>query len=512
MRIVVVGAGLAGLSAACHLAGQHEAASSGRSGADGHSGRTGRRHEITVVERGDVPGGRAGLFEADGFRIDTGPSVLTMTDILRDVFAAAGADMDDHLTLERVDPMYRACFEDGSELRVRHGREAMAEEIRGFAGPKEAAAFHGFAEWLTQLYDVEAPAFIDRNFDSVLDLARPLKPGLQLLRLGGFNKLHRLVEKHFDDPRLQRIFSFQALYAGLSPFQALGAYAVITYMDTIAGVTFPKGGMHAVARGLAEAAEKAGVSFRYGACVERVLRASGTNGPVRGVRLSGGEVIPADVVVLNPDLPVAYRELLPELEAPRRARRGHFSPSCALWLAGVRGPLPEGVAHHNIHFGAQWSEAFTALVDDGTRMPDPSILVTVPTVSDPDLAPPGGHVLYVLEPIPHLGGRINWDIERDRIKGDLVAHAGRLGYPTAPDVVQVERFVDPSDWERMGMHLGTPFALSHRFFQTGPFRPSNVDRRVPGLVFTGSGTLPGVGVPMVLLSGKLAAERVAQMA
>jgi phytoene desaturase len=509
MRIVIVGAGLAGLSTACYLAGSNESASNGISGPGGRSGRTGRRHQITVVERADVPGGRAGIFAADGYRIDTGPSVMTMANILADVFAAAGTRMEDHLTLEPVDPMYRACFEDGSELRVRPGRELMTEEIKRFAGAKEAAKFGPFADWLTELYEVESPAFIDRNYDSVLDMARPLMPGLKLLKLGGFNKLHKLVEKHFDDPRLQRIFSFQALYAGLSPFQALGAYAVITYMDTIAGVTFPKGGMHAISRGLAEAAEKAGVNFRYGESVERIVRASGTNGPVRGVRLESGEVIQADVVVVNPDLPVAYREFLPELTAPRKARTGNFSPSCALWLAGVKGDLPQGVAHHNIHFGGQWSEAFTALVDKGTRMPDPSILITVPTVSDPELAPPGRNILYVLEPIPNLSGRINWDLERSRIENDLKAHAAQLGYPAD---IEVERFIDPVDWEKMGMHLGTPFALSHRFFQTGPFRPNNIDKRVPGLVFTGSGTLPGVGVPMVLLSGKLAAERVAEMA
>lgn len=511
MRIVIVGAGLAGLSTACHLAGTMEGADTGASGPGGRSGRTGRRHHITVVERADVPGGRAGLIAEGGYRIDTGPSVLTMTDLLARTFAAAGARMEDHLSLEPLDPMYRACFEDGSVLRVRPGRDAMTEEIRSFAGAREADAFAGFADWLTRLYEVEMPAFIDRNFDSVLDLARPLRPGLELLRLGGFNKLHRLVARHFRDPRLQRIFSFQALYAGLSPFDALGAYAVITYMDTIAGVSFPRGGMHAVARGLAAAATEAGVEFRYGAEVEEVLRADGTGGRVRGVRLAGGEVVEADVVVVNADLPVAYRDLLPGIDVPRRVRSGEYSPSCALWLAGVKGPLPEGVAHHNIHFGAQWSEAFDALVERGTRMPDPSILVTVPTATDPSLAPPGGHVLYVLEPIPHLGGRIDWSAERERIRADLTGHAAALGYPAAPEMIEVERFIDPQDWERMGMHLGTPFALSHRFLQTGPFRPRNTDRRVPGLVFTGSATVPGVGVPMVLVSGRLAAERVGQI-
>ncbi len=165
--------------------------------------------------------------------------------------------------------------------------------------------------------------------------------------------------------------------------------------------------------------------------------------------------------------------------------------------------------HHNIHFGREWDTAFEALIDRRELMPDPSRLVTVPTVSDPSAAPEGCSTLYVLEPVPHTGSGLDWAREagpmRERLQGFLAAN----GYPT--DVVE-ERLVTPVDWAARGMHLGTPFALAHTFGQSGPFRPSNVDRRVPGLVFAGSGTTPGVGIPMVLVSGKLAAERVQQYA
>lgn len=487
MKVVVVGAGLGGLSAACHLAG--------------------RGHDVEVLEREDVPGGRAGLLEAKGFRFDTGPSVLTMTGILAGAFAAAGADMAEYLTLEPVDPMYRACYADGSVIRVRHGREAMTEEIRQVSGPGEADAFGRFCDWLTELYRLELPNFIDRNFDSVLSLTNPPGPLVTLVRMGGFRRLSNVVNSYFSDPRLQKVFSFQAMYAGLSPFEALALYCVITYMDTVEGVYFPKGGMHAVPRGLAAAAEKAGASFRYGATVERVER---TGSRVSGVRLSGGEVVHADAVVLNPDLPVAYRDLLPGVRPPLVTRRGHYSPSCAVWLVGARGRMPDGAAHHNIHFGAAWEGAFEALLERGVLMPDPSILVTSPTVSDPSLAPEGRVSLYVLEPTPNLDGTVDWTVEGERLKESLAARVKSLGYPV--DEIEYERFLDPTDWERMGMERGTPFALAHNFFQTGPFRPNNVDRRVPGVVFVGSGTVPGVGVPMVLLSGRLAAERVDRLA
>jgi phytoene desaturase len=192
----------------------------------------------------------------------------------------------------------------------------------------------------------------------------------------------------------------------------------------------------------------------------------------------------ADAIVCNVDLPVAYRSLI-GLTPPRVAQRGRYSPSCIVWLAGVRGRLPSRAAHHNIHFGRAWREAFSALLRDGRRMPDPSILVTSATASDPSLAPEGAATLFVLEPAPNLDGRVDWAAERPRL-------------------------TDPRDWEAQGLERGTPFALAHRFFQTGPFRPANVDRRIPGLVFTGMGTVPGVGIPMVLISGRLAAERVDQ--
>lgn len=491
MNVVVIGAGLGGLSAAAHLRGAG--------------------HDVTIVEREPIPGGRAGVIRADGFTLDNGPTVLTMPDLLEQTFAAVGADMADFVTIKPVDPMYRACYADGSELLVKHGREAMEEEIRRFSGPKEAEAFGRFSNWLADLYEAEMRSFIDTNLDSPLDLVKPWRDGLKLLQLGGFGKLGKKVASFFDDERLQRIFSFQSMYAGLAPYEALAIYAVITYMDSIRGVYVPEGGMHQMAAGLANAIEKAGVDIRYSHPVKRIARRA--DGSVMGVHVGDEadhvELIEADAVVCNPDLPVAYRELLGgEVKAPRVARNGKYSPSCLLWVAGVKGLPPADAAHHNIHFGEGWDSAFKALIDDGVRMPDPSILVTLHSLDDPTLAPEGHSSIYVLEPTPNLSGRIDWSREGDRITDSLRAKTSSLGYPT--DVV-VEEVYDPTDWERMGMEQGTPFALAHTFFQTGPFRPNNVNKRVPGLVFTGSSTLPGVGVPMVLVSGKLAAERVAAL-
>ena len=485
MRVVVIGAGLAGLAAACHL--------------------TGRGYEVTVVEREDIPGGRNGQLVRDGFTFDTGPTVLTMRDLVADALRAVDADLDELLPMRRLDPAYRAQFADGSTIRVRYGREAMRNEIADTCGSVDAAAFDGFVDWLQDLYVAEMPHFIDRNFDSPLDLLSRPDVAAKLVRLGGFGRLGNAIRRRFTDDRLHRLFSFQAMYAGLAPDEALAIYAVITYMDSIEGVWFPDGGMHAMPVALATAAEKAGTQFRYGASVSEVLRRTDTAG-VAGVRLDSGEQLAADAVVCTLDLPTAYEKLLPDLSPPRSLRRPRYSPSAVVWHVGVRGlPDPE-VSHHNIHFGQEWGGAFDDLLKRGTLMGDASRLVTIPSLDDPSLAPEGCSTLFVLEPVPNLAdGKIDWVAERGPMRERLLGFLAAEGYPT--DIV-TEELVTPLDWQAQGMAAGTPFALAHTFAQTGPFRPANVERRVPGLVFSGSGTVPGVGVPMVLISGKLSADRV----
>jgi phytoene desaturase len=486
--VVVIGAGLAGLSAACYLMGCG--------------------YDVTVVEREEVPGGRAGVLQHDGFTFDTGPTVLTMPDLIANAVRAAMRDPAANLNalhpMRCLDPAYRACFADGSTINVRYGRDEMREEIAQTCGSVDAAAFDSFVDWLRELYLVEMPKFIDRNFDSPLGLLSSPSALTRLMRLGAFGRLGKAVRKRFGDPRLHRLFSFQAMYAGLSPDSALALYAVITYMDTIEGVWFPEGGIHAVPAIMAQAAEKAGAVFRYDDPVETILRSP--TGRVAGVRTASGEPIMADAVVCTLDLPTAYEQLLPDLRPPRAVRRGRYSPSAVVWHVGVRGVPDPVVAHHNIHFGTEWSSAFDALLKGGQLMPDPSRLVTIPSLDDQTLAPDGCSTLYVLEPVPNLNGKINWSAEAQPMREHLHAFLAQQGYPSE---VITEELVTPLDWQAQGMAAGTPFALAHTFSQTGPFRPSNVERRLPGMFFAGSGTVPGVGVPMVLISGKLAASRVA---
>ena len=481
-RVVVVGAGLAGLAAAAHLVG------------DGH--------DVTVVERSAEPGGRNGTLTIDGFSFDTGPTVLTMPHLLDRAFTRLGLSRAAELPLIRLDPAYRAVYADGSELQVRARLTDQVAELRSRGLAADAAAYPGFVDWLERLYAAELPHFIERNFDSPLDLLSHPAAAAQLVRLGGFGNLEAAVRRHFRDPRLVRLFTFQAMYAGLAPAEALAIYAVITYMDCISGVWFPDGGMHQVPRALGRALTEAGAELRYASPATELLR--DTTGKLAGVT-AGGEKLLADAVVVTLDLPTAYAELLPDLTPPRVLRRAAYSPSAMVWHVGVRGRPGPGVAHHNIHFAEAWAASVEQLIKRKELMSDPSRLVTVPSLDAPGMAPDEHSVLYVLEPVPHLGGAVDWVAERGPARERLHRFLAANGYP---DDIVIDRLVTPADWAAQGLAMGTPFSLAHSFTQTGPFRPGNVEPRLPGVFFAGSGTVPGVGVPMVLISGELAARRV----
>jgi phytoene desaturase len=462
----------------------------------------GAGRKVTVLERELTPGGRAGRLDvavAGGtYKFDTGPSVLTMPDLIADCFDALGEDMQDWLELEPVAPLYRAFYPDGSILNVHANVSQMAQEITEVIGADEAAGYLKYVEFVSKLYKYEMKDFIDRNIDSPFDLVTP--DLAKLVAIGGFRKLAPKVRDYLKDPRTERIYSFQAMYAGLSPYDALAIYAVIAYMDSVAGVYFPKGGMHALPVAMAAACEKHGVTIKYGTTVTSVET---KDDRAIAVTTADGERIVADVVVLNPDLPVAYRDLLGKV--PWSVRRLDYSPSCFVMLAGSTAHYSK-IAHHNIHFGRSWRGVFDELIDKKQLMSDPSVLVTNPTRSDPSLAPDGKQIYYVLFPTPNLDADIDWRSVGPRYRDEVVRVLEERGYRAFGDAIEVENITTPLDWEDRGMERGAPFASAHSFMQTGPFRPGNLWGE--NVVFTGSGTQPGVGVPMVLISGRLAAERI----
>jgi phytoene desaturase len=402
-----------------------------------------------------------------------------------------------------VAPAYHASFADGTGIDVHTDPNAMAAEVRRFAGPDAAAGYLRLRDWLSTLYRVEFDGFIAANFDSPLSMVTPQLA--RLIALGGFRRWDNVVRRFIADERLRRVFTFQALYAGVPPQQALAVYAVIAYMDTVAGVYFPRGGVRALPDALAAAAADAGVEFRYNAPVSALERSGDRVVAVRvGDQAGTGERIPADAVVLTTELPDTYRLLG---RTPRRPLRLRAAPSAVIAHVGCAA-VDDRIGHHTIVFGDAWEKTFTDIIDDGRVMTDPSLLVTRPTAGDASLAPPGRDLLYVLAPAPNTDvGQLDWDAMRDRYTDQMLTRvAERL--PGVGADAQLLHVVTPTDWARQGMASGSPFALAHTFAQTGPFRPANTVRGIDNVVLAGGSTTPGVGVPTTMISGRLAADRI----
>lgn len=481
---VIIGAGLAGLAAAIQLAA---------------AGR-----DVTVLEAGPDPGGCCGTLTVGGYRFDAGPSVLTMPQVLADTLGAAGAELSSWLPLAELDPYYRLVFHDGSHLDVVGGADRMAAEVDRLAGAQEAGRYLRFRRQLELIYEAEWGPFVARDFRRLADLCQP-GALLRLARLGALRRMSGLAGHYLTDWRLIQAHTFQALYVGLDPARAPGIYSVIAYLDTIGGVYIPRrGGMYAVPQALAAVAAKAGAQLRYRAPAGQVL--AGPSG-VTGVRLATGELVRASSVIVTGNLPARQPGLLPPGAADWRLIRPHFAPSCLVAHFGLAQPRP-AQPHHTLHLGRDWAGTFRALTRRGGVQPgpDPSLLVTAPS-HDPEAAPPGHATLSVLEPTANLLGGHDWAELTPRLRARLLGRLHQLGYGDLARA-RAEVIVDPPGWAARGHTAGTPFGLDHRFTQTAWFRPRSAARRVPGLHFAGAGTRPGVGVPMVLISGRLAARAV----
>ena len=506
--VVVVGAGLAGLSAALHL--------------------TGAGKRVTVLERENTVGGRVGMYPVfeDGrhlYDIDNGASVLTMPNLIADALAAVGESFDSTtpaLDLTPLAPGYHARFADGTALNVYSDPDEMTAEIARVCGPEEAGGYRRLRCWLASIFDAEFDRYIDSNFDSPLDLVSTpaaLRDTANLVRLGGFGRLGSRVGSFIRDDRLRRIFTFQALYAGTAPSTALAVYGAIAHMDTSLGVYFPKGGMSTIAAAMADALVRNGGTVHTGVEVSE-LRVDG--GRAKSVRSTDGREFAADAVVLTVDLPVVDDLLLRAGVPPRRrARRTTVaSPSAVVF----HGTVPTDVtqawpkSHHTIDFGDEWAETFariTAPRGRGRLMADPSLLVTRPAVTDPSLRVVRSGVecepVSVLAPCPNLAAApLDWDRLGRPYMREIQQVLEQRGYRGLASSMRVDHLDTPQTWADKGMLDGSPFSAAHLFRQTGPFRRPNLVHGVDNLVLAGSGTTPGVGVPTVLISGRLAAERI----
>ena len=467
--------------------------------------------EVEVFEKNDQPGGRVGRLREDGFVFDTGPTLLLMTDVYRDLFAAVGRDLGEELDLIPLDPNYRVHFGDGESVRISSSLPALIPELERVE-PGVTPRFYRFMESACYKYRLGRSEFVERDFDRAGHFFGPRNLRL-LLKTKAVNNYYRSVARYFKTEKLRQAFSFQTMYLGLSPYQAPAVYALLPYTELAEdGLWYPRGGMYELVEALVRLARDLGVKINLSSPVEEITVAGDR---ARGVRVNGEE-LKADAVLANADLPYVYRSLLPSSAANgdfrwklRKRDRLLYTASAFMLYLGLDRKLAH-MSHHNVYLSARYKENFEQIFDERRLPDDPSFYTNVPSRTNEDAAPAGMEALYVLVPTPHLNENVDWSREstpfKERIYDLLEKKAGIEGIR---DHVVYEKVKTPLNWlTDYNLEKGAAFGLGHGIFQVGYFRPPIASKTVRNVYFVGASTRPGTGVPLVTIGAKLAAERI----
>jgi phytoene desaturase len=487
--VVLIGAGLGGLAAGLRLR------------------KLG--FEVEIIEKQSRPGGRCGVLQEQGFRVDTGPTILVMKKTFADTYRAVGEDIDRRIRFVALDPNYRIYFHDGTYMDLFNGMAKLAAECERIEPGVTTRLFRFIGEGAKK-YELGMD-FVTRNYDRLTDLANPTA-ALRLVETRSYQRLYAQACRYFATDKLRKAFTFHSMFLGLSPFEALAMYSLITYADLVEGMHYPMGGIYSIIEDMVALAREMGVTLRLGTAVEQILV---DGGRVRGVRLAGGEVVTADVVISNADLVYTYKKLVPAQHRrtypDARLDRMQYACSGYLLYLGVDKTYPH-MRHQALCFSEDYRANLNAIFRTKTLPADPSFHLNNPTVTDSSLAPPGHSVLYMLAPMPNLQGNLDWNASAPVVREKLIQGLEKLVDPDIRRHIVWEREYRPDDWERdINAPYGVAFgSLAHGFFQSSYFRPHNIARDIPGLYFVGQGTYPGIGMPMVLISAQLLAERLAQ--
>ena len=490
-RVAIVGAGMGGLAAAIRLR------------------LTG--FDVEVFEKNGQPGGRVGRLRESGFTFDTGPTLLLMTDVYRDLFAAAGRNLDEEIDLVNLDPNYRVHFGDGDSIRVSSSLPALIPELERIE-PGVTPRFYSFMRDACLKYRLGRSEFVERDFEKARDFFGPRNLRL-LLKTKAVNKYYRSVSKYFKTDKLRQTFSFQTMYLGLSPFEAPAVYALLPYTELAEdGLWFPRGGMYELVEAMVRLARDLGVRINLNSPVEEIVVAKDQ---ARGVRVNGEE-IGTEAVLANADLPYVYRKLLPRSAGEgdfrwklRKREKLLYTASSFMLYLGLDRKL-DHLSHHNVYLSTRYRENFEQIFSERRLPNEPSFYTNVPSRTDENAAPAGMESLYVLVPTPHLNENVDWKRESPAFKErvyDLLEE--KAGIEDIRRHVVYEKVKTPLDWlSDYNLEEGAAFGIGHGIFQVGFFRPPIASKTVRGVYFVGASTRPGTGVPLVTIGAKLAAERI----
>lgn len=478
-KAVVIGSGFGGLAAAIRLRA--------------------KGYEITLLEMRDKPGGRAYVYQQDGFTFDAGPTIITAPFLIDELFELTGRKAGDYLSIVPCHPFYRIISHDGLIFNYTGKESAIIEEIKKIS-PSDVEGYKIFAQKSQAIFKRAFIDLADQPFSRFSDMIR-IAP--DLVRLRAQESVYRLVSRYLKHPFLRVVFSFHPLLVGGNPFQASSIYSMIHYLERQWGVHFVMGGTGALVKALVKLFEEMGGQIFYQSRVEEILIESKK---VKGVRLTSGEILPADIVVSNGDVANTYRKLIPsqwrKKWTDKRLKKMRYSMSLFLIYFGTDRTYPD-LAHHSIILSSRYQALLEDIFQRKVLAKDFSLYLHAPTRTDPSLAPPHCECFYVLSPVPHLQGEIDWEKEKESYAEAILESLETL-CPNLRKHVVTKRLFTPQDFETdLDAYLGSAFQFEPILTQSAWFRPHNVSEEVENLYFVGAGTHPGAGLPGVLSSAKV---------
>jgi phytoene desaturase len=481
---VIVGGGLGGLSAAIHLAAAGQ--------------------KVVLLEKNQQVGGKANLHVANGYTFDTGPSLLTMPWVLRDICAVAGVRFEDYFNLVPLESSCRYFWPDGTRFEAYQSLPLLTQEITRIE-PNDVGGFLRFLAYTRGIYEAVAEPFLYNPPDQFSDLIGP-QLVKQSLKIDSLRSVDQSVRSFFRSPYLRQLFNRYATYNGSSPYRSPATFNVIPYVELLGGAWHIKGGIYELVRALERIALRLGVTIRTNAEVAEICVQAGQT---RGVRLADGTEFPASQVVSNADPRYVYQKLLPTQRATaQRLTQLELSCSGFVLLLGID-RVYEELAHHTIFFSANYPAEFAAIFDKKVPAPDPTIYICTTSITDPEHAPPGHMNWFVLINAPSTNPRVNWQREAAPYAEVVVRKLERLGLDNLRQHIRYQQIITPDDLAaRYHAPGGAIYGLASNTPWTAFLRPPLRARDVRGLYFAGGGTHPGGGIPLVLLSGRAAAQRV----
>ena len=482
-EVLIVGGGLGGLSAAIHLrlAG----------------------FEVTILEANPLVGGRANQLCLEGFTFDTGPSLLNYPWVFEDLFRAAGRSFTDYVQPIPVDPSVTFQWRDGTVFNLSSNLQSLMQECERIE-PGSRPNLLAFLHDASIKYRMSFEKLVNRNEDNPLKWFSALTPG-EISRLSVWRSLNGELGRFFRRRYIREAFGSYGMYLGGSPYDLPGLFSILAYGELAYGLWLPKGGIYGLVRGIEKLARELGVVVRTSAPVAKILT---KDSQVVGVELRSGEQLNSAIVVSNVDVPTTQTELLDP--APTKVRTPRMTPGVMTFYWGIKGRV-DGLGHHTIFLPDDFRRGFSELLDEKIIPVDLPFYIAVPSATDPDLAPPGDTAMFVLVPtpliseLPGLNSPEMVSLARQRVLDRLRDD----GIILDPARILVEKVLTPEDWrQQFGLYDGSAFGAAHTLFQVGPFRPRNYSSDIAGLYYVGASTTPGTGMPMVVLSGKLTAERI----